>query len=84
MQSERPLKKLMIMDEGGCGPTSPGIGNISYVKDLQTEKIVTTTFRCSTFGGYFHPSTHLGWVCFKLFQGLVQCRTQSNLSACKK
>ena len=50
----------MIVDRG-CGPLSPGIGDIAYVKDLMTDKIVTTTFKCSVFG---HPhSSSLGWVC---------------------
>ena len=52
----------MILNQGGCGPTSPGIGDIAYVKDLQKDDIVTTKFRCSRFGGYYHPSTKFGWV----------------------
>lgn len=62
LRSVRPLKNLMIMNQGGCGPTSPGIGDIAFVKDLRTENIVTTNFRCSKFGGYHHPLTSFGWV----------------------
>ena len=50
------------MNEGGCGRLSPGIGHISYVKDLQTEEIVTTKFRCSNFGTYYLKNSKLGWV----------------------
>ena len=53
----------MITDHG-CDARSPGIGDIAYVKDLMTEKIVTTTFKCSVFGV---PKSHdsvlkSGWV----------------------
>jgi hypothetical protein len=51
----------MIVDHG-CAQATPGIGNIGYVKDLQTENIVTTKFRCSVFGGYHNPATGFGWV----------------------
>ena len=61
LKSQRPLKKLMI-DDQGCDMFQPGIGNIAYVKDLQTEKIVTTGFRCSVFAGFSHHLTGLGWV----------------------
>ena len=61
LQAERALKNLMIIDHG-CAEATPGIGNIAYVKDLQTEKIVSTNFRCSVFGGYYDSSTGFGWV----------------------
>ena len=52
----------MITDHG-CDADSPGIGDIAYVKDFMTEKIVTTTFKCSVFGNAksdtFYKS---GWV----------------------
>ena len=51
----------MIIDHG-CAQATPGIGNIAYVKDLQTEKIVTTNFRCSVFGSYYDSATGFGWV----------------------
>ena len=63
-QKERPLKNLLMIDEGGCGRLSPGIGNISYVKDLQTEEIVTTKFRCSQFTSHYFKSFGHGWVRF--------------------
>jgi hypothetical protein len=45
-----------MLNEGGCGRLWPGIGNISYVKDLQTEEIVTTKFRCSQFSSHHSKS----------------------------
>ena len=51
----------MITDRG-CDSNSPGIGDIAFVKDLKTDKIVTTTFRCSVFG-VAHSGT-LGWVSY--------------------
>ena len=54
----------MIMGEKGCEYGTSGIGDIAYVKDLQTEEIVSTTFRCSEFG-FGHrqqPSIKIGWV----------------------
>ena len=62
LRSKRELKNLMIINKGGCGQTSPGIGNIAFVKDLQTDDIVTTNFRCSKFGIGHHPKTNIGWV----------------------
>ena len=62
LQNKRPLKNLLVVNEGGCGRLSPGIGDISYVKDLQTGKIVTTKFRCSHFGTYYPKSSKYGWV----------------------
>ena len=51
-----------MIDDRGCDSNSPGIGDIAYVKDLMTGKIVTTKFRCSVFGlGHTSP---LGWVCY--------------------
>jgi hypothetical protein len=55
-----------MVDDQGCGKYKPGIGNIAYVKDLQTEKILTTGFRCSIFGDYQHPLTGFGWVGIKI------------------
>ena len=52
----------MIMGEKGCEIGTPGIGDIAYVKDLQTEEIVSTTFRCSQFGVGYHHKTMVGWV----------------------
>ena len=39
-----------MMITAGCDQRSAGIGDIAYVKDLLTEKIVTTKLRCSKFG----------------------------------
>ncbi|XP_028413234.1 fibrinogen gamma chain-like [Dendronephthya gigantea] len=61
LQNIRPLKNIMIVNQRGCGPTSPGIGDIAYVKDLRTEKIVATKFRCSQFGIYRHFILKSGW-----------------------
>ena len=64
MQSKRPLEELMIDKQGcTCNPDQPGIGNIAYLKDIQTDTIVTTRYRCSVFGKFQHdPSTGFGWV----------------------
>ena len=59
LKNKRPLGQLLIKDRG-CDSNSPGIGDIAFVKDLKTDKIVTTTFKCSVFG-LAHSST-LGWV----------------------
>ncbi len=64
LQNKRPLKNLLMLNKGGCGRLTPGIGDISYVKDLQTEEIVTTKFRCSQFTSYHSKSNGFGWVCF--------------------
>ncbi|XP_028391550.1 uncharacterized protein LOC114516313 isoform X2 [Dendronephthya gigantea] len=61
LRNIRPLKNIMIVNHGGCGATSPGIGDIAYVKDLRTEKIVATKFRCSRFGMHQHSFLKIGW-----------------------
>ena len=66
LQKTRPLKNLLVVNEKGCG-RSPGIGDIAYVKDLLTEEIVSTTFRCSHFGRYHPKSSRYGWVRFRDF-----------------
>ena len=53
----------MIVDQGGCPSNFPGIGDVSYVKDLMTEEIVSRDFSCSIFGLYSHPIAKIGWVC---------------------
>ena len=65
LQNKRPLKNILMVNEGGCSRLTPGIGDISYVKDLQTEEIVTTKFRCSQFTSYHSKSDDFGWVCFQ-------------------
>ena len=52
----------MMVNEGGCPYNLPGIGDISYVKDLITEEISSKDFSCSVFGVYSHPSAKIGWV----------------------
>jgi hypothetical protein len=53
----------MITDHG-CDALKPGIGDIAYVKDLMTEKVVTTIFECSVFGKAKDSSIYKsGWVC---------------------
>ena len=64
LKNKRPLKNLLMLNTGGCGRLSPGIGDISYVKDLQTKEIVTTKFRCSQFSSYHSKSDGFGWVSF--------------------
>ncbi|XP_046839690.1 uncharacterized protein LOC124433873 isoform X3 [Xenia sp. Carnegie-2017] len=61
-QNPRKLKNLMIYNKGGCTKTSPGIGDVKFVKDLMTENIVTTSFRCSKFGLAYNKRTQFGWV----------------------
>ena len=61
MQSKRPLKELMI-DKQGCSLDEPGIGDIAYVKDIQTDTIVSTGYRCSVFGKFQNPFSGFGWV----------------------
>ena len=51
-----------MMNTAGCEQRSAGIGDIAYVKDLQTENIVTTKLRCSKFGFAYHPLVKFGWV----------------------
>ena len=50
--------------KNGCPLLEAGIGNISFVKDLMTEAVVTNSFKCSKFGQHVHP--RLGWVIFVL------------------
>ena len=70
-QKERPLKNLLMIKEGGCGGLSPGIGDISYVKDLQTQEIVTTKFRCSQFTSRNSKIYGYGWVGLKTVKFLM-------------
>ena len=62
MNNKRKLENLLITDRG-CTHLSPGIGDIAYVKDLMTEKVLSTSFQCSVFG--YAKSDSLfksGWV----------------------
>ena len=60
LNSKRELGNLFVIGNGFCAKLHSGIGNISYVKDVQTGSVVTTTFTCSKFG--LHISDALGWV----------------------
>jgi hypothetical protein len=51
-----------MVDNQGCGMNRPGIGDIAYVKDIETETIVTTEYRCSVFGRYQYTFPGFGWV----------------------
>jgi hypothetical protein len=63
----------MIVDKGGCPYNFPGVGDVSYVKDLITEEIVSRDFSCSIFGLYSHPQTKIGWVgCIILYKYQTQ------------
>ncbi|XP_028410572.1 uncharacterized protein LOC114533270 isoform X2 [Dendronephthya gigantea] len=61
LKSKRPLKQLLQQSKD-CGFSSAGIADIAYVKDLQTNKIVTHKLSCSKFGYAYSPSTGFGWV----------------------
>ncbi|XP_028405296.1 uncharacterized protein LOC114527802 [Dendronephthya gigantea] len=60
-KSKRPLGELLMVNDIGCPNNLPGIGDISYVKNLMTEEIVSKDFSCSVFGSYSHPSAMIGW-----------------------
>ena len=52
----------MLSKTGGCGGASAGIGDVKFVKDLRTNNVVTTSFRCSKFGFAHNKKTQFGWV----------------------
>jgi hypothetical protein len=58
LKIKRALGNLFGVGSGGCTDFHSGIGNVSYVKDILTETVVTTKFNCSQFG----PHTDFGWV----------------------
>ena len=58
LKIKRPLGDLFGIGSGGCTDFHSGIGNVSYVKDILTETVVTTNFNCSKFG-FDNPH---GWV----------------------
>ncbi|CAB4025356.1 Hypothetical predicted protein, partial [Paramuricea clavata] len=61
LKSKRPLKQLMQKSKD-CGWSSAGIAHVAYVKDLQTDTIVSHNFSCSKFGYGHSPATGFGWV----------------------
>ncbi len=60
LKTNRALGNLFGVGSGGCTDFHSGIGNVSYVKDILTETVVTTKFNCSKFGP--HQDVNLGWV----------------------
>lgn len=66
LKSKRPLKQLMQKSDD-CGWSSAGISDVAYVKDLQTDTIVSHNFSCSKFGYGHFPATGFGWVCASIF-----------------
>jgi hypothetical protein len=60
LKISRALGNLFGVGSGGCTDFHSGIGNVSYVKDILTETVVTTKFNCSKFGP--HQNINLGWV----------------------
>ncbi|CAB4020794.1 Hypothetical predicted protein, partial [Paramuricea clavata] len=61
LNNSRPLKELMVLGKGGCDSSSPGIGDVAFVKNLMTEHVVTRSFRCSKFGLAHSPESMIGW-----------------------
>ena len=61
LKPRRELGNLFSINNG-CPLLEAGIGNISFVKDLMTKTVVTTSLKCSKFGQHVHP--RLGWVIF--------------------
>ncbi|XP_028402956.1 uncharacterized protein LOC114525736 [Dendronephthya gigantea] len=59
LSAKRILGNLFSAHNNSCPYLQAGIGNISFVKDLMTQSVVTKNFTCSKFG----PDTHqkLGW-----------------------
>ncbi len=61
LKQKRQLGNLFTNDVvSGCTKDDPGIGDVSYVKDILTGSVSTTNFQCSIFGPHTHPD--LGWV----------------------
>ncbi|XP_028392647.1 uncharacterized protein LOC114517187 [Dendronephthya gigantea] len=50
LKESRPLGNLFGIGSGGCTDFHSGIGNVSYVKDILTDTVVTKRFNCSKFG----------------------------------
>ncbi|XP_028393393.1 uncharacterized protein LOC114517773 isoform X1 [Dendronephthya gigantea] len=60
LNKKRQLGDIFSNDiSTGCSPSTPGIGDIKYVKNVQSGSITTTNFKCSIFGPHTHNS--LGW-----------------------
>ncbi|CAB4013488.1 Hypothetical predicted protein [Paramuricea clavata] len=59
LKANRALGNLFGVGSGGCTDFHSGIGNVSYIKDILTETVVTAKFNCSKFGSNTDPN--LGW-----------------------
>lgn len=62
LSPKRELGNLFGVAKDGCTDVHSGIGNISFVKDVLTDTIVTKKFKCSKFGP--HMNAAFGWVKF--------------------
>ena len=60
LNPKRELGNLFGLGKGGCTDVHSGIGNVAYVKDILTDTIVTSKFKCSKFGP--HVNAAFGWV----------------------
>ena len=60
-KNKRLLKNLITADQG-CPRNFPGVGDVSYIKDLMTNEIVSNDFSCSIFGSYSYPIVKVGSV----------------------
>ena len=65
LNSKRELGSLFGTDNRLCPEHFSGIGNISFVKDILTDTIVTTRFNCSKFGT--NGGGFGGWVRFHFY-----------------
>ena len=63
LKISRSLGNIFGVGSGGCTDFHSGIGNVSYVKDIFTDTVVTTKFSCSKFGS----DNILGWVTMILY-----------------
>ena len=72
LKISRPLGDLFGIGSGGCTDYHSGIGNVSYVKDILTETVVTTKFSCSKFGS----DNNFGWVTILYCVDIIMCSKQ--------
>ena len=77
LKNKRPLGQLLVKDRG-CDSNAPGIGDIAFVKNLRTEKIVTMAFQCSVFG--LPQSSTVGWVGYIIIYFICTCKVNYNLN----
>ena len=56
------LSELFGVERNGCTDLHSGIGNVSHVKDILTDTVVTKTFQCSKFGSPLCMAWHgMAW-----------------------